>query len=217
MAGQELLDQHNWDSKQLILMQWLVLSERQRRQLGLPVTEKELAVKLEVSDRTLRNWKSYPGFKADLSLMALQVMYDRLPRIVSASLDNMEQAEGWQERVAFYRYMLPALQRAKDTGLLDRVNQASNTSQLPQLAANELLAGMSPEQRQGALLFLERASLIESEQAEEHVVEGVVASLDDIADPEQAITYANVTRQISSKENKRTNKGYSKRNIKPLR
>jgi hypothetical protein len=106
-----------WTDEQLAYMQWLSIPPALRQ----PPTKSELARQLNLDISTFFYWEKKPGWSNALSLVALKTLKDLEPQILQARIANMLTPQGWQERVAYDRYIKPHLYAAANDGLFDEV------------------------------------------------------------------------------------------------
>ena len=70
----------NWSQGQLLLMQWLALPKAER----VPKTQKLLAIEIDVSEKTLCEWKRLPGFADEVIRLSREYVKDAVPEVLAA-------------------------------------------------------------------------------------------------------------------------------------
>ena len=170
-------ENRTWTSHQLAFMQWLITPPRRQDPITgdliirQPTTQEGLASELGVTDRTLRNWHNLTGFNDALSKMAWGTLNKKLPQIIAASVDNMTSAEGWQERIGFFRYILPALHNMQATGYLAEIETPRERATLPKPSVMALLQQQPIEVRELFATMLEGLGYIEQSSPPAETIE----------------------------------------------
>jgi hypothetical protein len=142
---------------QIAFAQWLALPPQRRLQR----TEIELAATLGVHHNTLQYWKRDPFFRAQASRAAYLMIKNHIPQIMGAALENMVKPEGWQERVAFYRYLAPAIEKEYNDGGFNELMTPIDRAAMDETSVTDLIASLEPEKQAAVMQVLQQITNVQ--------------------------------------------------------
>jgi len=182
-----------WSDKQLAYMDWLNADPLDRIQRD----EEELAEHLDITDRTLYNWRQLPGWDEARVKRANLTFHLKSPRILNAMMRSLTNPFNAKEQVQWFRYANMFNLRAMEAGTFNDVldGAASTTKELSPAELQEKLSEIPEAARPYVLDFIHALNLLPPPEETREVKRYTVVKEITIPEPEYENPYKRTGRK----------------------